>query len=87
MASSSAPSTSADGSKSLSLDEYLVQAKQDASTHLKTGSSSNGKLTLIMGNEAGDLDSGFLCNRAELPAVAVRGLRRVSTFRRRRMRH
>lgn len=57
MASSSAPSTSADGSKSLSLDEYLVQAKQDASTHLKAGSSSKGKLTLIMGNEAGDLDS------------------------------
>lgn len=39
------------------LDEYLVKAKQDAFTHLKVGSTSQSKLTLIMGNEAGDLDS------------------------------
>ncbi|KAJ1018048.1 hypothetical protein NDA16_004917 [Ustilago loliicola] len=39
------------------LNEYLVKAKEDAFTHLKAGSSSRGKLTLIMGNEAGDLDS------------------------------
>ncbi|KAJ1034109.1 hypothetical protein NDA18_000978 [Ustilago nuda] len=39
------------------LDDFLVQAKQNAITHLKAGSSSQGKVTLIMGNEAGDLDS------------------------------
>lgn len=41
----------------LTLDEYLIQAKQDALEHLKAGSSAKGKLTIIMGNEAGDLDS------------------------------
>ncbi|SNX87671.1 related to PPX1 - exopolyphosphatase [Melanopsichium pennsylvanicum] len=53
-ASSSAP---VNGTKLLNLDEYLAQAKQDAYTHLKAGSSSQTKLTVIMGNEAGDLDS------------------------------
>ncbi|EST08613.1 DHHA2 [Kalmanozyma brasiliensis GHG001] len=59
MASSSSLSTSNGTAdvKSLTLDEYLVQAKQNASAHLKAGSSSQGRLTLIMGNEAGDLDS------------------------------
>lgn len=41
------------------LGEYLLQAKQDAFAHLQPGSApiSERKLTLIMGNEAGDLDS------------------------------
>lgn len=41
----------------LALDDFLVQAKQNAVDHLKAGSSSKDKLTIIMGNEAGDLDS------------------------------
>ncbi len=63
MASTSTSATpaangSSSSSKAWTLDEYLVQAKENAYTHLKAGSSSqDGKLTLIMGNEAGDLDS------------------------------
>ncbi|TKY90227.1 hypothetical protein EX895_000225 [Sporisorium graminicola] len=58
MASSSSTTANTNGqSKPPTLDEYLVKAKQDAFTHLKQASASQGKLTLIMGNEAGDLDS------------------------------
>lgn len=39
------------------LDEFLVQAKRDAFEHLKAGAAAKQKLTLVMGNEAGDLDS------------------------------
>ncbi|GAC98328.1 exopolyphosphatase [Pseudozyma hubeiensis SY62] len=55
-----AMTTSSNGtgdSKPPSLDEFLVQAKKHAFDHLKQPSSSQGTLTLIMGNEAGDLDS------------------------------
>ncbi|SPO30258.1 related to PPX1 - exopolyphosphatase [Ustilago trichophora] len=55
--SSSSSTAAVNGAKPLTLDEYLVQAKQDAYTHLKAGSTSQGRLTFIMGNEAGDLDS------------------------------
>ncbi|CBQ69699.1 related to PPX1-exopolyphosphatase [Sporisorium reilianum SRZ2] len=58
MASSSPTIANTNGeTKSPTLDEFLVQAKQDAFAHLKQASTSQGRLTLIMGNEAGDLDS------------------------------
>lgn len=50
------PNGASDGAPQ-TLDEYLVQAKQDAFAHLRQGSSSQATLTVIMGNEAGDLDS------------------------------
>ncbi|KAI3487784.1 hypothetical protein L1887_48158 [Cichorium endivia] len=39
------------------LDDFLVQAKRDAFERLKAGAAATQKLTLVMGNEAGDLDS------------------------------
>ncbi|CDU22155.1 related to PPX1-exopolyphosphatase [Sporisorium scitamineum] len=57
MASSSSTTNANGESKPQKLDEFLVQAKQNAFAHLKQASASQGKLTLIMGNEAGDLDS------------------------------
>lgn len=50
-------SSASDSRPGQSLDAFLLQAKQDTFTHLKPGSSSQATLTIIMGNEAGDLDS------------------------------
>ncbi|PWY97116.1 DHH phosphoesterase [Testicularia cyperi] len=51
-------SSTATGAEALPLlNDFLTRSKAEAIQHLQAGPSSNGQLTIIMGNEAGDLDS------------------------------